>query len=41
MDNNRRKFLRRLAIGGGVMATGLPAWANLTGPSDEWTNHLQ
>ena len=35
MDNNRRKFLRRLAIGGGVMATGLPAWANFTGPSDE------
>lgn len=27
MDNNRRKFLRRLAIGGAAMATGAHAWS--------------
>jgi Oxidoreductase family, NAD-binding Rossmann fold len=26
MDNNRRKFLRRLAVGGAAMATGAHAW---------------
>ena len=30
--HNRRKFLRRLAIGSGALATGLPSWA---GTSDE------
>ncbi|MBL7749315.1 MAG: twin-arginine translocation signal domain-containing protein, partial [Chitinophagaceae bacterium] len=35
MDNNRRKFLRRLAIGSGVLATGLPALAKVTGTTDE------
>lgn len=35
MDNNRRKFLRRLAIGSGVMATGLPSFAKVTGTTDE------
>ncbi len=28
MDNNRRKFLRRLAVGGAAMATGAHAWAS-------------
>ncbi|HRG83423.1 MAG TPA: Gfo/Idh/MocA family oxidoreductase [Chitinophagaceae bacterium] len=31
MDNNRRKFLRRLAVGGAAMATGAHAW----GTTDE------
>lgn len=35
MNNNRRKFLRRLAIGGGVMATGLHSFARVTGTADE------
>ncbi len=35
MDNNRRKFLRRMAIGSGVLAAGLPALARVTGATDE------
>jgi len=35
MDNNRRKFLRRLAIGSGVLVTGLPSLAKVTGTTDE------
>jgi predicted dehydrogenase len=35
MDNNRRKFLRRLAIGSGVLATGIPSFAETFGVSDE------
>ena len=35
MDNNRRKFLRRLAIGGGVLATGLPSFAKVIGSTDD------
>jgi predicted dehydrogenase len=35
MDNDRRKFLRRLAIGSGMLATGLPSLAKYTGATDE------
>lgn len=35
MDNNRRKFLRRMAIGTGVMAAGFPSFAKVIGASDE------
>jgi Oxidoreductase family, NAD-binding Rossmann fold len=35
MENNRRKFLRRLAIGSGVLAASLPSFAKVTGASDE------
>lgn len=35
MDNNRRKFLRRLAIGSGILATGIPSFANITGTTDD------
>ena len=35
MDNNRRKFLRRLAIGSGVLATGLPSFAKVIGTTEE------
>jgi len=35
MDNNRRKFLRRLAIGTGVLATGIPSFAKVIGTTDE------
>jgi len=35
MENNRRKFLRRLAIGGGALATGIPSFAKVIGSSDE------
>lgn len=38
MDNNRRKFLRRLAIGSGVLATGLPSFARVIGTTDEQMN---
>ena len=48
MDNNRRKFLRRLALGSGVLATGLPSFAKVIGTSDEqiersaeWENKVQ
>jgi predicted dehydrogenase len=35
MNNNRRKFLRNLAIGSGVLATGLPSFAKAIGVTDE------
>jgi Oxidoreductase family, NAD-binding Rossmann fold len=35
MGNNRRNFLRQLAIGSGALATGLPSFASLTGTTDE------
>jgi hypothetical protein len=35
MNNDRRKFLRRIAIGGGMLATGLPTFANALPTSDE------
>lgn len=35
MDNKRRQFLRQLAIGGGAIATGMPAWAIEAGSTDE------
>ena len=38
MDNNRRKFLRRLAIGSGVLATGIPSFAKVIGTTDEQMN---
>lgn len=38
MDNNRRKFLRRIAIGSGVLATGLPSFAKVIGTTDEQMN---
>jgi Oxidoreductase family, NAD-binding Rossmann fold len=34
MSTDRRDFLRRIAIGSGALATGLPAFANLTGTTD-------
>lgn len=48
MDNNRREFLRRMAIGSGVLATGLPSFAKVIGTTDEqisrssgWENDVQ
>ena len=38
MDNNRRKFLRRLAIGSGVLATGIPSFAKVIGTTDDEIN---
>jgi hypothetical protein len=38
MDNNRRKFLRRVVIGTGAIATGFPGFAGLSGISDEQIN---
>ena len=38
MENNRRKFLRRLAVGGGIMATGLPSFAKVIGTTDDQMN---
>jgi len=35
MDTNRRKFLRRIAIGSGVLVTGLPSFASVIGTTDE------
>ena len=35
MSTNRRKFLQRLAIGSGVLATGIPSFAETFGVSDE------
>lgn len=41
MNADRRKFLRRLAIGTGALATGIPAFAKLTETTDEQiTNSL-
>jgi len=39
MDKNRRTFLRRLALGTGVLATGLPSFAKVTGTTDEQMDH--
>jgi hypothetical protein len=33
--NSRRKFLRRLAIGSGALATGFPSFANIAAATDE------
>jgi Oxidoreductase family, NAD-binding Rossmann fold len=38
MNNNRRKFLRNLAVGSGALAAGIPAFAKVTGTSDEEIN---
>lgn len=35
MNNTRRTFLRRLAIGSGIMATGIPSFAKVIGPTDD------
>ncbi|MBL7722590.1 MAG: Gfo/Idh/MocA family oxidoreductase, partial [Chitinophagaceae bacterium] len=35
MNTNRRNFLRRMAIGSGVLATGLPSFAKAIGATDE------
>jgi hypothetical protein len=35
MSTNRRNFLRNLAVGSGVLATGIPSFAKVTGTSDE------
>lgn len=35
MNTNRRNFLRRMAIGSGVLATGLPSFAEAIGATDE------
>ena len=35
MSTNRRNFLRHLAVGGGVLATGIPSFANVMGTTDE------
>lgn len=35
MSTNRRNFIRRIAIGSGVLATGLPSFAKAIGASDE------
>ncbi|MFN8289824.1 MAG: Gfo/Idh/MocA family oxidoreductase [Chitinophagaceae bacterium] len=35
MNNTRRTFLRRIAVGGGIMATGLPSFAKVIGASDD------
>lgn len=39
MDNNRRKFLRRAAIGAGALATSIPALAKVVAASDEEINN--
>jgi hypothetical protein len=35
MDTNRRKFLRRIAIGGGMLATGVPSFADISAATDK------
>lgn len=35
MNNNRRNFLRRMAIGSGLLATGIPSLAKVIGTTDE------
>ena len=37
MENNRRKFIRSLALGTGVLATGIPSLASITATTDEET----
>lgn len=39
MSVNRRNFIRKVAIGSGALATGLPAFAKLSGTTDEEMNH--
>ena len=41
MDKNRRKFLRSIAVGGGVLATGMPSLAAYNGASDEQVERSQ
>ena len=41
MENKRRQFLRRLAVGGGALVTGMPAWASITGTTDEEISRSQ
>ena len=38
MQTDRRKFLRRIAIGSGVLATGIPGFAGTFGITDEQMN---
>ena len=35
MNNDRRKFLKNVAIGGGAIAAGLPAMAGIIPASDQ------
>ena len=35
MSSNRRNFLRNLGVGAGVLATGIPSFANVIGTTDE------
>ena len=35
MSTNRRKFLRSISIGGGLLATGLPSFAGSLATTDE------
>lgn len=35
MSTNRRNFLRRMAIGSGIFATGIPSFAKVIGTTDE------
>jgi predicted dehydrogenase len=35
MNNDRRKFLRRMAIGSGILATGIPSFAKVIAADDE------
>jgi predicted dehydrogenase len=39
MNNSRRQFLRRTAIGAGALATGIPTLAKVTGTTDEEINN--
>jgi hypothetical protein len=39
MNTDRRKFLRRMAVGGGMIATGLPSFAKDFATSDEEIEH--
>jgi hypothetical protein len=39
MDKDRRKFLRRMAVGSAVFATGIPSFARVTGSTDEELDH--
>lgn len=38
MENNRRKFIKSIAIGSGVLATGIPSFAEKFGVSNEEMN---
>ncbi|MBI5856333.1 MAG: Gfo/Idh/MocA family oxidoreductase [Sphingobacteriales bacterium] len=38
MDNNRRKFLRRVIVGTGALAVGIPGLAKMSGTGDEEIN---